>query len=295
MLNRSHVLILGAPVAALALGLAACGSPPAEPTAAPAPASAPQATTRPVTPASGDPVWHYEGAEGPTQWATLSPKFAACGEGRSQSPIEISKPSPGTAPDVRMRFPPAALRIVHHEHMADGINNGHTIQINYPAADTLNLGASPYQLVQYHFHAPSEHTVSGAHFPMEMHFVHKAADGTLAVVAVFIEQGAANAAFAPVWANLPTQKGVETHLPAVEVDVDALLPGVRTSYRYDGSLTTPPCTEGVKWVVMTTPVALSSEQIGAFTQLINHNNRPVQPLNGRTVVVDAVSVTSSGS
>jgi len=251
--------------------------------------------TRPVTPASGDPVWHYEGPEGPTQWATLSPKFAACGEGRSQSPIEISKPSPGTAPDLRMKFPPAALRIVHHEHMADGINNGHTIQINYPGADALNLGEDSYQLVQYHFHAPSEHTVSGAHFPMEMHFVHTAADGRLAVVAVFIEQGAENAAFAPVWANLPSRKGVETHLPAVEVDVDALLPSVRTSYRYDGSLTTPPCTEGVKWVVMTTPIALSPGQIAAFTTLVNHNNRPVQPLNERTVVVDAVSETAAGS
>jgi carbonic anhydrase len=297
MFNRSRRLVVGTPVIAVAVSLVACGSsptgPPAEAPAAQQPASAPQATTRPATPAAGDPVWHYEGAEGPTHWAALSPKFAACGEGRSQSPIEISNPSPGTAEDVRVRFPPATLRIAHHEHIADGINNGHTIQINYPAADTLSLGQGAYQLVQYHFHAPSEHTVSGKHFPMEMHFVHKAADGKLAVVAVFIEEGPANAAFAPVWANLPARKGVETHLPAVTVDVDALLPASRTSYRYDGSLTTPPCSEGVKWILMTTPIALSSEQIGAFTRLVDNNNRPVQPLNGRTVLTDAVSVTSA--
>jgi carbonic anhydrase len=121
--------------------------------------------------------------------------------------------------------------------------------------------------------------------------VHKAADGALAVVGVFIEHGRHNTAFEPVWSNLPKQKGVETHYAAVNVDVDALLPTERTSYRYDGSLTTPPCAEGVKWIVMTTPIQLSPAQIAAFTQLVSGNNRPTQPLNGRPVVTDAVSVT----
>ena len=281
----------GAVIFAVVLG--ACGEPNPAPAATTAAPATPQASTRPAVPATGAPVWHYEGAEGPANWGKLSPAFAACGEGRAQSPVDISNPSRGTASDLRLTFPPAALRIAHHEHIADGINNGHTIQINYPAADTLNLGDSSYQLVQYHFHGPSEHTVNGTHFPMEMHFVHKAADGRLAVVAVFIASGQANAAFEPIWANLPKQKGVETHYPAVKVDVDALLPTVRTSYRYDGSLTTPPCSEGVKWILMTTPIQLSAEQIAAFTQVIDDNNRPVQPLNGRTVVTDAVSVTSA--
>ena len=130
-------------------------------------------------------------------------------------------------------------------------------------ADTLTLGGRVYQLAQYHFHSPSEHTVKGKHFPMEMHMVHKSADGRLAVVGVFIATGRHNQAFEPVWANLPAQKGVETHLPAVKVDVDTLLPAERTAYRYDGSLTTPPCSEGVKWIVMTTPIELSSEQVGS--------------------------------
>lgn len=175
-------------------------------------------------------------------------------------------------------------------HVADGINNGHTIQINYPGGDTLTLGGTAYELVQYHFHNPSEHTVAGNPFPMEMHMVHRTADGRLAVVGVLIVEGAHNAAFDPVWANLPTVKGMKTHMPSVNVDVDALLPTVRTSWRYDGSLTTPPCSEDVKWIVMTTPIALSTEQIRAFTTLVHDNNRPLQAVNGRAVVTDDVSV-----
>jgi carbonic anhydrase len=155
---------------------------------------------------------------GPANWGQLSPAFAACGTGRSQSPIDISKPTRGAAAELRTTFPPAELRIAHHEHIADGINNGHTIQINYAGADTLTLGGTPYQLLQYHFHSPSEHTVDGKHFPMEMHLVHKSAGAKLAVVGVFIAEGAHNRAFDPVWANLPAQKGVETHFPAVKVE-----------------------------------------------------------------------------
>jgi len=187
--------------------------------------------------------------------------------------------------------PPAELKIAHHEHVADGINNGHTVQINYPGADTLTLGDQSFGLVQYHFHGPSEHTIDGRHTPMEMHLVHKSGTSTLAVIGVLIEAGAHNAAFDPIWSNLPAQKGQETHYPAVKVDVDALLPAVRAAYRYDGSLTTPPCSEGVKWVVLSTPIQLSAEQIKAFTQLIPDNNRPTRALNGRTVTSDVVAVT----
>jgi carbonic anhydrase len=285
-----HRQVVTGTVAALGLLFVACGGPARETPPASASAAAPVSSTRPAVPAADAPEWHYEGAEGPANWGTLSPKFAVCGDGRHQSPIDITGATAGATKELRTTFPPAELRIAHHEHIADGINNGHTIQINYPGAETLILGGVPYQLVQYHFHGPSEHTVDGKHFPMEMHLVHKAADGRLAVVGVFIAEGAHNKAFDPVWANLPTQKGVETHYPAVKVDVDALLPAARTSYRYDGSLTTPPCSEGVSWIVMTTPIELSSEQIAAFTRLIKDNNRPLQTLNGRTVLTDAVSI-----
>ena len=231
--------------------------------------------------------------EGPANWGRLSPTFAACSEGRNQSPIDITKATRAATAELRTTFPPAELHIPHDGHIADGINNGHTIQINYPAADTLTLGGVDYQLTQYHFHSPSEHTVDGKRFPMEMHLVHKSAGDRLAVVGVFIAEGAHNKAFDPVWANLPGQKGGETHYPAV-TSVGALLPTARTAYRYDGSLTTPPCSEGVSWIVMTTPIELSSEQLAAFTRLIRDNNRPVQQLGGRTILTDAVSITEAG-
>lgn len=287
-------LVLGVAAATL---LAAC-SRPQEPASAPAPSGAPAAAAQPTTkpsvaPAAADPVWHYEGAEGPDKWGTLSPKFAACGTGRAQSPIDIKNPAPGRdVPSLKLEFPPSTLRVAHHEHVADGINNGHTVQVNYAGADTLAIGGDAYALVQYHFHNPSEHTLNGKHTPMEMHLVHKSSAGGLAVVGVFIEEGAHNKAFDPVWANLPTRKGVETHYPGISVDVDDLLPSTRTSYRYDGSLTTPPCSEGVKWIVMGTPIALSAQQIGAFTALIHDNNRPTQALNGRGVLTDALTVAS---
>ena len=246
-----------------------------------------------VAPAAADTAWHYEGAEGPEHWGKLSPKFATCGSGRSQSPIDIANPKSGSATATfKLQFPPSTLSVAHHEHLADGINNGHTIQINYAGADTLTIGNDSYALAQYHFHGPSEHTINGKHSPMEMHLVHKSAAGKLAVVGVLINEGTHNKAFDPVWAKLPKQKGVETHYPAVTVDVDDLLPSVHTSYRYDGSLTTPPCSEGVNWIIMRTPIQLSAEQIRAFTELIPDNNRPVQPLNGRVVLTDALNVAS---
>ena len=280
-------------MAAVALVLVGCGGPAREVPPAATPAATAASSTGAAVPAAAAPEWHYEGAEGPANWGTLSPTFAVCGEGRHQSPIDITTPKPGVTEELRTTFPPAELRIVHHEHIADGINNGHTIQINYPSAETLTLGGVAYRLTQYHFHSPSEHTVDGKHFPMEMHLVHTSADAKLAVVGVFIAEGAHNKAFDPVWANLPDQKGVETHYPGVKVDVDALMPTARTSYRYDGSLTTPPCSEGVSWIVMTTPIELSSEQVATFTRLIKENNRPVQGLNGRTILTDEVLMASA--
>ena len=266
-------------VAAIAVVSVACGGP--------------ASSTKPAPPAAAAPEWHYEGAEGPEHWGKLSAAFATCGEGRNQSPIDLANAQSATTEELRAHFPLADLRVAHHEHVADGINNGHTIQINYPDSETLNVGGVAYQLAQYHFHGPSEHTVEGKHFPMEMHLVHKSAGDQLAVVGVLIAEGGHNAAFDPVWANLPAQKGVETHYPKVKVDVDALLPAGRTSYRYDGSLTTPPCSEGVSWIVMASPIELSTEQIAAFTHVIKDNSRPVQNLNGRTILTDAVSVVAA--
>jgi len=299
VITRVRKSTVGLAALALAVGLVACTSqapPSGAPTRSAPPGSheTPPQTTRPsAAPGAHDPVWHYEGDEGPQHWGDLSPAFAACRDGRAQSPVDITLPvARGVTEALRLRFPAAALRIAHHEHVADGINNGHTIQVNYDDGDTLDLGETAYELVQYHFHNPSEHLLSGRRFPMEMHFVHRSTTGALAVVAVLIEEGWHNRAFEPVWANLPRTPGVETHYEHVKVDVDALLPAVRTSYRYEGSLTAPPCTEGVKWIVLTMPIELDTAQIRAFTDLIHGNSRPVQPLNGRTVVADLVAMTA---
>jgi carbonic anhydrase len=235
------------------------------------------------------PHWGYHGAAGPSSWGKLSPEFATCASGRAQSPIDIGETSSASLPALQADFRPASLRIAHTEHVADAINNGHTIQVTYgDGADTLTLGDTRYELIQFHFHVPSEHTVKGKRWPMEMHFVHKSASGQLAVIGVLVEEGAENLAFGPILRNLPNTKGTERHYEHVKVNVDDLLPEVRTTYRYDGSLTTPPCAEGVKWLVMTSPLFVSRAQIAAFTKVLEANNRPLQPRNGRAVATDLV-------
>ena len=174
-------------------------------------------------------------------------------------------------------------------------NNGHTIEVTYPEGSWIEVDDTRYQLLQFHFHAPSEHAVAGKLFDMEMHLVHKSKTGDLAVLGVFIERGGHNAAFAPVWDHLPSVPGETQHVAGVTIDLHEILsPIVEVTeegqtvfpnyYRYDGSLTTPPCSEGVKWSVLTTPLEMSETQIGAFKAIIHDNNRPVQPLNGRELL-----------
>lgn len=250
-----------------------------------------QPKTETVASAHEGPHWSYEGDAGPASWGTLSPDWLPCGDGKSQSPVDIDQTVRADLPEMRATYQPVSLKIIHSAHVADGINNGHTIQISYSDGDMLTIGREQFQLVQYHFHIPSEHTVRGQHHAMEMHLVHKSAADSLAVIGVFIDDGAHNAAFDPILSNLPATKGAETHVENVMIDVNQLLPSNLESYRYDGSLTTPPCSEGVKWIVMTTPIQMSAEQIAAFRALIDGNSRPVQPLNGRVVETDKIATS----
>ncbi len=270
----------------LALLPAACSKP--EPQQQ---AKTPEAKTQPVTAPEGHPHWSYEGEDGPSGWGKLSPEWTDCTEGKSQSPIDIEKTVKANLPALTADFKPAAIKIIHHEHIADVVNSGHSIQVNYTEGDELTIGDAKFALLQYHFHGPSEHTIGGKHYPMEMHMVHKSADGKLAVIGVMIEEGKHNSAFDPVWSNLPKARGTEYHLEHVKVDVNNLLPARKTTYRYDGSLTTPPCSEGVKWIIMTTPIQLSAKQVSAFRAIMTGNNRPVQLLNGRLVATDHLSET----
>ncbi len=238
----------------------------------------------------GGPVhWGYGEDDGPASWAALSSDYLTCASGREQSPINIAGATTGEPMQLSKDYKAGSLKIIRQKHVVDVIDNGHTIQVNYDEGSNLRLGGVSYELKQYHFHAPSEHTIEGRHFPMAMHLVHQSAEGELAVLGVLIEQGSHNPAFEPVWANLPDEAGEEVHHQHLAVNVDDLLPADHNTYRYRGSLTTPPCSEGVSWFVTVEPIALSADQIAAFTSIFQGNNRPVQPLNDRTVVVDRVA------
>jgi len=234
---------------------------------------------------AGRPVhWGYQKDDGPARWAELSPSYELCESGKRQSPIDLRDATPADTSVRAVRgYEPATLAVAHHEHAVDVLDNGHTIQVTYDEGSTLSEGGTEFELVQYHFHAPSEHHVDGRSYPMEMHLVHKSDDGHLAVVGVLIETGQHNKAFDPIWGILPSSPGESHHAEGVAVNVDDLLPKGGSYYRYQGSLTTPPCSEGVRWFVLQERIALSKDQIGAFTSILHDNNRPVQPLEGRMV------------
>jgi carbonic anhydrase len=198
-------------------------------------------------------------------------------DGREQSPIDIV---PGLAKRARM----VPLEFVYESTTIDVMNNGHTVEDDYHGGGTLNVDGHEYRLAQFHFHAPSEHTIDGDHFPMEMNLVHKDDQGALAVVAVMFEHGDPNPALAKLEEFFPTQPGRAERVDGMTVNASDLLPSSPAHYRYDGSLTTPPCTEGVKWFVMRQPVAVSEGQVQLFNAIIDDNNRPMQPLNGRVVI-----------
>ena len=216
--------------------------------------------------------WGYEGDTGPKHWGDLSPDYILAKQGKLQSPIDISKSIEKELPDIVFNYRPVKINLVY---------NGHTIEEEEGGIHVL-VNEDLFELKQFHFHAPSEHTINGKHADMEMHLVHKAKDGTVAVVAVMIEQGAENRSFTSIWENLPTPVKREVQV-ARTVDATDLLPRNHTYYRYRGSFTTPPCTEGVTWFVLTVPIELSPGQINKFKSIINNNNRPTQHLNERKI------------
>ena len=220
------------------------------------------------------PHWAYAGHHGmPAHWAELDPAFETCAKGLQQSPIDIRNTVKSDLPALEFGYDSAAPVIV---------NNGHTVQVNLPAGQTLKIGDQRYELLQFHFHTPSEETVAGRHAAMVAHFVHRNAAGELGVVGVLIEPGKRNAAFDAIFAHLP-RPGEKIIVQDLTLDVAALLPADKGYYAYEGSLTTPPCSQGVRWMVLKTPVRLGADQIKAFRRLFNANARPVQPLNGRIV------------
>jgi carbonic anhydrase len=219
--------------------------------------------------------WTYEGLDGPSRWGSLDKKYQSCARGKAQSPIAISDAIAikSDLPPIDFHYKSSALKI---------IDNGHTIQVNYEPGSFITIGPRQYGLVQFHFHRPSEEELNGRRYDMVAHLVHQDGEGRLAVVAVLLTAGRANSLISSLWQHLPKAKGTEI-AANVKIDLADLLPPNLAYYSYAGSLTTPPCSEGVTWFVLRDPVSVSADQIARFAELYSMNARPVQPLNARRV------------
>jgi carbonic anhydrase len=224
--------------------------------------------------ASGKAHWSYEGHEGPAHWGELNHDYHMCKDGKQQSPINLTAAHKTDLGKISFTYKATAKEI---------LNNGHTIQINMNEGSSISVNGKTYNLLQFHFHSPSEHQVNGVHADMVAHFVHQAADGQLGVIGVLFNKGKANATLAKLWSKLPKQHDEKQSLAGVKVDVSKLLPVNKAYYNYSGSLTTPPCSEGVNWMVLQAQSSVSAEQVNAFTSIFAKSIRPVQGLNGRDI------------
>jgi carbonic anhydrase len=219
--------------------------------------------------------WGYSGEAAPENWSKLDPKFAACAAGRNQSPIDLTGLIEADLKPLKLDYKAGA---------SDIVNNGHTVQVDYAPGSSLIVDGRRFELKQFHFHAPSENRIGGEQFPLEGHLVHADKDGNLAVVAVMFREGAANPTLAKLWEKMPAKAGDKAALPA-GLSASSLLPGERDYYRFNGSLTTPPCSEGVWWLVMKRTVTASKAQVEQFAKTVGFaNNRPAQPVNARPVL-----------
>jgi carbonic anhydrase len=222
------------------------------------------------------PHWSYAGDTGPQAWAKINPDFGTCGAGDRQSPINIDEA-------MTLKGPAETLQFHYQPSNGTVVNNGHTIQVDVQGDNWLTVRGSEFKLLQFHFHHPSEERVNSRGSAMVAHLVHKSAAGQLAVVAVLLDPGELNTLINKVWTYMPLDKGDSVRMPVDLVNLNELLPTDQRYYQFIGSLTTPPCTEGVLWMVLKQPTAIAREQIKLFSQLFPNNARPVQPANGRAV------------
>jgi len=227
----------------------------------------------PGLPAGHDLHWEYTGAAGPQSWGQLKPEFKTCNSGTRQSPIDIRDGIKVQLEPIQFDYRPTPFRV---------IDNGHTVQVNLDPGNNITVSGRRYELVQFHFHRPSEERINGRQYEMVAHLVHKDAQGRLAVVAVLLDQGKEHPMVQLVWNSLPLEKSIEQASP-VMLDMNLMLPEQRQYYTYMGSLTTPPCTEGVLWLVMKQPATLSPYQASVFSRLYANNARPVQSASGRMI------------
>jgi carbonic anhydrase len=217
--------------------------------------------------------WDYEGAGGPESWSKLRPEYNKCATGTRQSPIDIRGGIAVDLEPIRFDYRPSSFSV---------IDDGHTVRVNVEPGNSITITGRRYELVQFHFHRPSEERINGRQYDMVVHLVHKDVDGRLAVVAVLLDRGSAQAIVQSVWNNLPLEKGDEVHA-GTRIDLSQLLPEDKRYYTYMGSMTTPPCSEGVLWMVMKQPVPISVEQVSIFSRLYPMNARPIQQADGRLI------------
>jgi carbonic anhydrase len=221
--------------------------------------------------------WDYQGPSGPEHWGELDPDYSLCKTGRSQSPIDIRETLKTSLPVVRFEYHPGPLNIV---------NNGHTaVRVDYASgnAEYLVVGGKRFELTQFHFHRPSEEYIRGKSLPMDIHLMHKSEDGQVLGVAIELTVGRTNTALDQLWKYMPKSNDGPHEIRGVEFDPSGLLPATTAYYTYDGSQTAPPCTEGVTWIVLKSPLSISAKALRQFSKLYPHNVRPPQPLNGRSV------------
>jgi carbonic anhydrase len=243
--------------------------------------------------AAEDVKWGYKGPIGPDKWGSLSKNYAICQIGKTQSPIDIPRKVNNKEGSLNINYQNAPMTIVSNGDVAPSsdtqtvVNNGHGIQLNFPAdaKETITLNGTDYRLVQFHIHAPSETKWHGQSFPMEIHFVHQDDSGKLAVIGVLAKIGKENQpAMESILNHLPKEPGKPQSIEGQSINPSDLLPAKRSYYSFVGSLTTPPCAEGVQWIVMAEPITISSAQLTKLKKAIGGSNaRPVQPLNGREI------------
>jgi len=233
-----------------------------------------KAAEKPAADPHGAAHWDYKGSAGPAAWGGLKPEFSLCNVGQRQSPIDIKG---GLAVDLDpVRFDYQASRFAV-------VDNGHTVQVNLASGNVIDVGGKRFELQQFHFHRPSEERIDGRQFEMSLHLVHKDDQGRLAVVALLFEKGPTNPVLQKVWNNLPLERN-EENAARSPLELAQLLPTDRRYFTYMGSLTTPPCSEGVQWIVMRQPVTLTPEQIEIFARIYPMNARPVQQAAGRRIM-----------
>lgn len=216
--------------------------------------------------------WDYTGPIGPDSWGKIKPEYKACGHGGQQSPVNLTDPIKADMQHIPIYWRAMPLKVE---------NNGHTIEVVAPAGSFIRYAGTRYDLKQFHFHSPSEHVIEGEPFSMEIHFVHSSAAGELLVLGCLVMPGKENAGLAPIWEKMPHRPNTSVEADELLVRPMDLLPAGREFFHYQGSLTTPPCSEIVSWLILAGPIEASPAQIKKFTELFSGNARPVQPKNRR--------------